>query len=195
MYSTLAQFKEYIWIDSTDTTYDTLLNNMLNSAEEKLNNLCWVDSFAKWTRTQTIEKRWIYYTPRWLEFYLKNKPVISIDKMNWENYSWEKGTDYLVMYDRRCIFKSLTLNDRWMLELEYTAWYETIPYDIQLLELMLASWIRQAHNNEWVQSYKLWDETITFWSKTWQYGNMTPDDIYFSFTTLLNKYKNFNLPI
>ncbi len=195
MYSTLAQFKEYIWIDSTDTTYDTLLTNMLDSAWAKLNNLCWVDSFLKWTQTETIEKRWIYYTPRWLEFYLKNKPVVSINKMNWENYSWVKWTDYLVMYDRRCIFKKLTLNDRWMIELEYTAWYETIPYDIQLLEMMLASWIRQEHNNEWVQRYKLWDEEITFWSKSWVYGNMTSDDIYFSFTTLLNKYKNFNLPI
>ena len=59
MYSTLAQFKEYIWIDSTDTTYDTLLTNMLDSAWAKLNNLCWVDSFLKWTQTETIEKRWI----------------------------------------------------------------------------------------------------------------------------------------
>ena len=194
-YSTLAQFKAYLWIDVSDTSQDTILTEFLNSANEKLNNLCGVDSFAKWTRTQTIEKRWIYDTPRWLEFYLKNKPVASIDKMNWENYSWEKWTDYLIIYDRRAIFKKLQLNDWWMVEVEYTAWYETIPDDLKLMEMMLASGMRQEHNYEWVSSYRLWDESITFGSKKWSYWMLTPDDQYFSFSTLLNKYKNFNLPI
>lgn len=195
MYSSLAQFKWYIWIDTSDTSQDTLLTTFLNTANLKINNLCWVDSFASGTHTQKIEKRWIYDTPRWLEFYLKNKPVASIDKLNWENYDWVLGTDYLVLYDRRCIFKTLTLNDWWMLEVTYTAWYQTIPYDLQLMEMMLASGMRQEHNNEWVQSYRLWDEQITFGSKNWNGSEMSPDDLYFSFTTLLNKYKNFNLPI
>lgn len=195
MYSTLAQFKDYIGIDQSDTSQDTLLTTFLNTANSKLNNLCWVDSFAQWTYTQTIEKRWIYETPRWLEFYLKNKPVSSINKLNDVLYEWVKGTDYLIMYDRRPIFKTITLNDWGMVKVEYTAWYQTIPYDLQLLEMMLASWMWQEHNNEWVQSYKLWDEQIVFGSKTWNFGTMTPDQQYFSFTALLNKYKNFNLPI
>ena len=195
MYSTLAQFKAYIWIDSSDTSQDELLTTFLNTANLKINNLCWVDSFSRWTYTQTIEKRWIYDTVRWLEFYLKNKPIVSIDKLNWENYSWVLWTDYLILYDRRAIFKTLTLNERWMLEVNYTAWYSTIPYDLQLMEMMLASWMRQEHSNEWVQSYKLWDEQITFWTKSWSNWVMTPEQQYFSFTTLLNKYKNFNLPI
>lgn len=195
-YSTLSDFKSYLWIDASDTSQDSLLTQFLNSANSKLNNLCWVDDFAKWTRTQIIEKRWIFDTPRWLEFYLKNKPVVSIDKLNGDSSApWTKGTDYLIIYDRRAIFKRLELNDWSMLEVEYTAWYQTIPDDLKLMEMMLASWMRQEHNYEWVSSYRLWDESITFWSKTWNWTTLSPDDQYFSFTALLDKYKNFTLPL
>ena len=191
MYSTLEQFKQYLWLDVSDTSQDAMLTSFLNTANAKLNNLCWVDSFARWTYTQKIEARWIYESPRWFEFYLKNKPVVSIDKMNWESDVW----DYLVIYDRRIITKKISLNDWNMLNIEYTAWYETIPDDLKLLEMMIASWLRQEHNYEWVSEYRLWDETIKFWSKTWNNWVLSPDDIYFSFTTLLNKYKNFYLPV
>ena len=117
MYSTLAQFKAYIWMDATDTSQDSLLTQILNSANSKLNHLCWVESFARWTYTQTIEERWIFESARWFEFYLKNKPVASIDKMNGDTYQGEKGTDYMIIYDRRAIFKKLELNDWWMLEI------------------------------------------------------------------------------
>lgn len=199
-YSTLAQFKSYLWIDSSDTSKDAVLTQVLNSANSKLNHICWVDDFTQWSRTQLIEKRWIYDTARWLEFYLKNKPVSAITKLNWEAYSWTKWTDYLIIYDRRAIFKQLPLNDWWMLEVEYTAWYSTIPDDLKLLEMMLWCWelsdSMKADFWIWISSYRLWDEQITFWSKSWSWtSSMTSDDIYFSFTTLLDKYKNFNLPI
>lgn len=194
-YSTLAQFKSYLWIDVSDTSQDALLTNFLESANSKLNHLCWVDSFALSTYDQTIEKRWIFESARWIEFYLKNKPVSTINKLNWINYDWTKWTDYLILYDRRAIFKQLTLNDRWMLEVNYTAWFQTIPDDLKMMEMMLWSWMYQEHNYEWVSSYKLWDESITFWSKSWNWTTMSPDDQYFSFTALLDKYKNFNLPL
>lgn len=201
MYSTLAEFKSYLWIDVSDTSQDTLLTSILKTAESKLNHLCWVDDFAKWTFTQTIEDRWIFTTSRWYEFYLRNKPVASIDKMNWSSAVWTKWTDYLIIYDRRAIFKKLQLNDWWMLEIEYTAWFETIPDDLKLLEMML--WCAElpdsmkAEYGVWLSSYRLWDEQITFWSKSSNYWqqSMTSDDIYFSFTALLDKYKNFNLPL
>lgn len=212
MYSTLAQFKQYLWIDSTDTSQDTLLTQILNSANLKLNNLCWVDSFELWTYTQTIEARWIYESIRWLEFFLKNKPVQSIDKMNWVNYEWTKWTDYLVIYDRRIITKKVSLNDWNMLEIEYTAWYDrnlqvewsqtpidTLPDDLKLLEMMIACWLLpdslKSQCMIGISEYKLWDETIRFWSKTSSNWAVSEDDVYFSFTTLLNKYRNFILPV
>lgn len=193
-YSTLSQFKEYLGIAASDTSQDSLLTEFLNASYSKLNNICGVDSFNKWTYTQIIEKRWIFETARWLEFYLKNKPVSSIDKINEESV-WEKWTDYLIIYDRRAVFKKLTLDERWFLNVEYTAWYQTIPDDLKLLEMMLWSWMYQEHGNEWVSSYKLWDEQITFGNRTSNNGTITPDDQYFSFTALLDKYKNFNLPL
>ena len=194
-YSTLAQFKDYLWILQSDTSQDTLLTQFLNASYSKLNHICWVDSFEKWTRTQIIEKRWIFDTARWLEFYLKNKPVVSIDKINWSTESLIKWTDYLIIYDRRAVFKKLELDDWWMLNIEYTAWYQTIPDDLKLMEMMLASWMYLKKWEEGVSSYKLWDESITFWTISWSNWTMTPDDQYFSFTALLDKYKNFNLPL
>jgi hypothetical protein len=195
MYSTLQQFKEYLWIDTSDTSQDSLLTQILNSSEIKLNTICGVDSFLKAQYTQTIESRGIYETSRWLEFFLKNKPVVSIDAMNWTTYQWERWTDYLIIYDRRAIFKKLTLNDWWNIVVTYTAWYESIPDDIKLMQMMLWSGMYQSHWNEWVQSYRLWDETITFWTKSWNWTTTSPDDQYFSFSALLNKYKNFILPL
>lgn len=198
MYANLTLFKQYLGIPASDTTNDNLLTMFLNSAEEKINNLCWVDSFDEWTYNEDIEARKVYATSRWYEVYLKNKPVQEIQTINWSEYSWIHGTDYMIIYDRRIIFKEIQLWSFWILSIWYKAWYnrnddwvDRLPDDLKLMEMMLASGMRQQHNYEWVSSYKLGDESITFGSK-W---NMTPDDQYFSFTTLLNKYKNFNLPV
>lgn len=198
MYANLTLFKQYLEIPAGDTSNDNLLTMFLNSAEEKINNLCWVDSFDEWTYNEDIEARKVYATSRWYEVYLKNKPVQEISKINWVDYTWTHGTDYMIIYDRRIIFKEIQLWSFWILSIWYKAWYnrnddwvDRLPDDLKLMEMMLASGMRQQHNYEWVSSYKLGDESITFGSR----GNMTPDDQYFSFTTLLNKYKNFNLPV
>lgn len=191
MYSTLELFKSYLKVGGNDQ--DALLTTFLQSAHEQINKLCGVTSFKFAAYTQEVDARAIVDSSRGLEVYLKNKPVKLIKKINGEAYAGVKGKDYLVIYDRRVIFQRLPLNDFWFLTVEYEAGYaqEDLPDDLKLMEMMIASWMWQQHGNEWVQSYKLGDEQITFGST----NGSSPDDQFFSFKTLLNKYKNFNLPV
>lgn len=191
MYSTLELFKSYLKVGGNDQ--DALLTTFLQSAHEQINKLCGVTSFKFAAYTQEVDARAIVDSSRGLEVYLKNKPVKAIKKINGEDYTGVKGKDYLVIYDRRVIFQRLPLNDFWFLTVEYEAGYaqEDLPDDLKLMEMMIASGMWQQHWNEWVQSYKLGDEQIVFGSAS----GGGADDQFFSFKTLLNKYKNFNLPV
>ena len=190
MYSNLELFKQYIGVSGNEQ--DQLLTSFLKTAYQKINKLCWVDSFLLKDREQMVDLRAVVESSRGLEVYLKNKPVNLIKKINGEAYTGVKGKDYLVIYDRRVIFQRLPLNDFWFLSFEYEAGYDeaNLPDDLKLMEMMIASGMWQQHGNEWVQSYKLWDEQIVF-----SYASGGADDQFFSFKTLLNKYKNFNLPV
>lgn len=191
MYSNLELFKQYIGVSGNDQ--DQLLTSFLKTAYQKINKLCGVDSFLLKDREQMVDLRAVVESSRGLEVYLKNKPVKQIKKINGEVYAGVKGKDYLVIYERRVIFQKLPLNDFWFLTVEYEAGYaqEDLPDDLKLMEMMLASGMWQQHGNEWVQSYKLGDEQTVFGSANWG----SADDQFFSFKTLLNKYKNFNLPV
>lgn len=191
MYSNLELFKQYIGVSGNEQ--DQLLTSFLKTAYQKINKLCGVDSFLLKDREQMVDLRAIVESSRGLEVYLKNKPVKQIKKINGEVYSGVKGKDYLVIYERRVIFQRLPLNDFWFLTFEYEAGYaqEDIPDDLKLMEMMIASGMWQQHGNEWVQSYKLGDEQTVFGSAS----GGSADDQFFSFKTLLNKYKNFNLPV
>lgn len=204
MYSSLSQFKVYLWIDSEDTTKDWQLTLALNSACELLNHLCGVDSFDEWEYEEEIDLRKVYINTFWYNIFLKNKPVQSISKINDADYSWVKWTDYMVANQRRIIFKSLDTNsDFGFITVKYTAWYnrnnewaDELPDDLKLMEMILACWKLsdeiKSELNIWVSSYKLWDEQIVYgWKTTWE----SIDDIYFSFKIMLDKFKNFTLAI
>ena len=188
MYSTLAEFKEYLWI--ADSSQDSELTMYLNSAYELLNKLLWVDSFIEWVKVENVQL--ITESNCWENYniYLKNKPVQEIQEINWEYFDW----DYLVTYwrkvtfaDRRFIYK---INKYWMITVKYKYWFSPIPTDLKLMEMMLASGMYQNKWYEWISSYKLWDEQITFGWK----DKESADNLYFSFKYLYDKWKNFNLP-
>jgi len=84
---------------------------------------------------------------------------------------------------------------------ETFAWTETctntipwsgdeLPNDIALLQMMLVGGLYSARGHEWIKSYKLGDESITFSDMNWT----SPDDLFFSFKVILDKYKTFTLP-
>lgn len=209
MYSSLAQFKAYIGIDQADTSKDTMLTMLLKSAEETLNHLCGVDSFDLWDYEENIDLRKLYVNAFWYNIFLKNKPVQSIEEINWTDYSGVKWTDYMVANQRRVIFKSFDADsDFWFVTIKYKAWYDRarvdgqttvddLPDDLKLMEMMIACGNlpdeMKTDLNIGVSSYKLWDEQITFGAKTSSTQNM--DDLYFSFTAMLWKFKNFTLAV
>ena len=184
MYSSLSQFKDYLWIGSSDTTKDSQLTLALKSACELLNHLCGVDSFDQWEYEEQIDLRKVYANSFWYNIFLKNKPVQSI------------------------FFKSLDTNsDFWFITIKYSAWYDRarvvgqttvddLPDDLKLMEMILACWKLsdeiKSELNIWVSSYKLWDEQITY---GWKTTSQSIDDIYFSFKIMLDKFKNFTLAI
>lgn len=191
MYASLEQFKQFLGI--TDDSQDSLLSTFLSAAWNTINSYCWVDSFVQWEYEELIPLKWIYENAYWLYLFVKNKPVNSVIEINSSAYSWTKWSDYLVVNDRELIFKKLPNPPMWFLQIKYNAWYSTIPWDLQLVEMMIASWLWQQHGNEWISSYKLWDEQIVFWTKT---TNWEDSDIaYFKVKTLLDKYLTFNLPV
>jgi hypothetical protein len=210
MYSSLSQFKSYLWIPSSDTSKDEQLTMILNSACATINKICWVDSFDEWTYEEEIDARKIYINSFWYNIFLKNKPVSSIDKINGENYSGVKGSDYMISQQRRAIFKKFDwINDFWFVTITYTAWYnrartewqttiDDLPDDLKMLEMMVACWYLPDNLKEeyhvWISSYKLWDEQIVFGAKS-SANTQSADDLYFSFSYMIDKYKNFNLAI
>ena len=206
MYSSLSQFKNFIGIDQNDTSRDGQLTLMLESACATLNHLCGVDSFDLWEYEENIDLRKIYINWFWYNIFLKNKPVQNIDKINGVDYVWVKWTDYMVANQRRVILKSLDeKSDFWFITVKYTAWYnrnnewmDELPDDLKLMEMMIACGqlpdSMKMELNIGVSSYKLWDEQIIFGSKNTT-QNQTADDLYFSFTVMLWKFKNFTLAV
>lgn len=206
MYSSLSQFKSYLWIPSSDTSKDEQLTLILNWACATINKICGVDSFDEWTYEEEIDARKIYINSFWYNIFLKNKPVSSINKINGEDYSGVKGSDYMVSQQRRVIFKKFdAINDFWFVNINYTSWYnrnnqwvDELPDDLKMLEMMVACWLLPDSLKEeyhvWISSYKLWDEQIVFGAKN-SANTQSSEDMYFSFSYLIDKYKNFNLAI
>jgi len=205
-YATLAQVKDYLGISWTSE--DTVLQQLLDSSYYIINNLLNVDTLNETTGIEQVDAKNIYSNVwyYWYNIFLKNKPVSAVTKINWTSYAGAKGTDYIIVYDRKVVIKDLynyiTNLQRDYFDIEYTRWYDrdlswttpwpndTLPDDIKLLQMMLVSGKYNTKWSEWLKQYKLWEETITFGTINWQ----SADDIFFSFKIILDKYKSFILP-
>jgi len=205
-YATLTQLKSYLGISGTQD--DLVLQLLLDWAYNTLNNLLQVESMNLTTGEDTVEAKKIYNNDWYYGYniFLRNKPVTAITKINWTTYEGVKGTDYLITYDRKATIKDLmdyiaTLS--WdTFQIEYTRGYDrdlnewvpgagdTLPDDIKLLQMMLVAWEWNKKGMEWVVEYKLGDETIKFGSVNGQ----SEQDTFFSFKTILDKYRTFTLP-
>lgn len=200
MYVTLAEFKDYIGVswDQSDSTLTTLLK----SAEELLNKLCGVTTFDQTEGEELVDLRKVYTNYYGLNMYLTNKPVQSILQIDGTDYNGVLGADYIIVQDRKVIFKNLSVNDNFgFMRIKYKRGYnraalvgdatvDQLPQDIKTMVMMLAGGMWQTKDYQGVTQYRLGDESISF-GNVW---DQTAEQQYFKFTALLDKYKNFNLP-
>ena len=200
MYASLTLLKDYLWISGNDQ--DVLLTSFLESAEEIINKLCGVDTFDLSTQAELVDLRKVYTNQYGLNIILKNKPVVSIDEIDWVAYNWVLGKDYIIVDQRKAIIKNMAVNDNFgYRRIKYTWGYDRskttdtvtvdeLPEDIKQMEIMLAWGMYTTKDYQGVTSYKLGDESISFGDLNGE----TAENIYYSFKKILDKYKSFNLP-
>lgn len=189
MYSSLALFKQYINVEGNDK--DELLQLYLDSAGDVLNRLCGVTSFNQQTYEERVEAK---NTSGPFAIYLHNKPVTLITKFNGEVYLWENGKDYIIVNDRKVIFSNFQIPFSFLNSflIEYTAGYtsQNLPASIKIAEMNIAWGLYAQSKNLWgVQSYKLWDEQVTFAT----INGESPDVVFNKTKTIINQFRNFKM--
>lgn len=167
-YASLTQLKLHLGI--TDSSQDSLLNDLLSTTYYVINSLLDVDSFNQAATTEKfslddIRSRW--------EVLAKNYPVTSITHINGTVYSGALWTDYTIQLKRQ-----LWIDNLWtylnnlpfpFFTITYVAWYDRdnswvdeLPEDIKLLQLKLCTQEYNRMKTTWLSSYTLWDESMSF---------------------------------
>lgn len=179
MIITLAEFKSYLWI--TNTTQDTLLNLLLNSANDFVESYIWRE-LALQTYTQFQD----WNAQR--EILLENYPVTSITSLQLNE--WTLETPNYVSID----LNSFKLSPKvWKIFLNffmrrgfqnykivYVAGYNPIPWDLKLATLKLGAWYYNKRTSDWISS-----ESVA-WDSIWFDTTEISSDV----LVILNNYRN-----
>lgn len=190
MIITLSELKNYLWI--TDNSQDTILQILVDSVNQIIINILW--DITLWEKTENIDICDLQRTCSGLSVLLSNINVQTIDKINWQTYSWNKDIDYFIRNpnNRKVVFKNLDgfgNNNDCSVDITYTSWYVNIPNDIKLAWYIMAWWLFAQKNWQNVKSYKVWDVTVVFqddWQSLW---NMQ----YTQVNNIFAQYKTFTL--
>ena len=168
MIITLAELKAYLWI--TDTTQDTLLNILLSSANDFIENYIgrkiWVDDYTEykdgdWQRVILLDN---YPANTITSFQVNNwtieTPIFEDIDPNSYKLSPNLWQVFLTFYKRRG-FQNY--------KIVYNAWYSTIPWDLKLAALKLAAWYYNKRTSDWIKSESVaWD---SIWFDTTEISN------------------------
>jgi len=170
MIATLQQFKNYLWI--TDNSQDWLLQLLVDSSNQMITTYLW----------RVIEaKNYIQYID-WnaqRQILLNNYPVNSLDSIKINTWSLNdpirttiQETSYKLSPKDWNIFLLFNL-ERWFqnYKINYNAWYITIPSDLTLASLKLAS---KYYNNKSSDGIK-WETNN--WDRIDFDTSYIPDDI------------------
>jgi len=144
---------------------DTLIDALILDATDLIDSLFHVDSFEEWTRTDEVK-----YNYKDQEYCLKNYPVSEVLQVNDINYTWTINDDYKIVRDRQVIFRTnlstyiVPLKFEFF-NIQYTAWYATIPQWIKTMMKYIVWWMYNDRKTIWITEYSLWDERIRFRDK------------------------------
>lgn len=176
-YTSAAKVKIHLWI--TDTSFDTILSELVADADVEINSILDIDGFWSGTKEdEVVSFRNVYvYSGGYYRFLLKNLNVQTITEINGSSYTWTKwvGEDYYIKHSRAVYLDDLYnyVNDTSfdMFTITYTYWRSAIPDDVKLLaKLWVARRFREMYpmyavnstQLPGVTSYQLADERIQF---------------------------------
>ena len=157
----LSEFKAYLWI--TDTSQDTLLEILLNSANDFVESyigrqiaeatyteykdgdgqrIILLDNYPVNTITSFQVNKWTIETPEFED--------IDANSYKLSPKIWQL---FLTFYKRRG-FQNY--------KIVYNAWYDPIPWDLKLATLKLAAWYYNKRTSDWVKSESVAGDSIWF---------------------------------
>ena len=182
---TRDEVKIFLWIDLSNTDQDAKIDLLIANVQNILEDILW--DLEKWTKVDKINICCVYADGT---VYLQIPEVESIDKINWNTYTWVDWTDFIID-NNKVIIKNINdfLNDlefRYF-DIEYTAWYHPIPWALK--EAMFILIAQEMNKTEWqsIKSYKLWPRTVQF------SDSQEAADAVNSVNSIIWKYKTFNI--
>lgn len=179
MLISIDTLKTYLSI--TDNTQDTILSIFANWASDYIETICW-RKFQLDTYTEL--KNWAWQ----MDIVLENNPVKTITSVSYNSWTYENPiwtpidkTAYNTDLKAWIVMLVWTL-PRWFqnIQIIYEAWYENIPFDLQLAALKLAWMSYNKKWADWVTSESVWWDSISY-SQAWM-----PDEV----LSILSKYQN-----
>lgn len=170
--NTLAEVKAYFKI--TTTSEDTLLESLLLQSEAGILSELWVETIAAAEVTEKhrvkshckpLREVMLYWlNPHGASVIINDLPLVEF-----------------AFYGRKLMFKDIvTPNSFWMIEVKYTAGYETIPWDLKLAQCLYINHLRTQINAKWMTEFRQGDLTV-------KYGWSSDSEIQYS--ALLASYK------
>lgn len=187
--TTLAKVKEYLELDSSDTTYDTLLSHLITAASDFIQSYCnrWFNekSYSKEEYDGTGDSRLNlkqYPVSSSSSFTLeKNQAVDNSD--NWTTYD---GKDYWIHYDEGIVelYADIFTKAPRKYRVSYTAGYSSVPVDLEWACWKIVSAIFNKRKAEGISQESLGDYSVHFM-------DIIQEDK--TLKEVLNRYRNINL--
>ena len=182
MIATLSELKTYLWI--TDSSQDTLLNIFLSWADQFIKTYTWRDIEAT---SYTEYEDWDAQN----EILLSNYPVNTLTSISRNTWSLDipiwtlvETSIYKLSSKIWKVFFSCPIY-RWFqnYKIIYNAWYTTIPWDLKLACLKLASTSYNTRVADWIKSESVNQDRLDY------DVSEIPNDI----LVILNAYRDINV--